>query len=109
MKRKYFHNNWQAIKDTPDKHFASMPYEQFEDWKIYGYVLPSTLFCLIRTKGKDGKIEEFAYSTERGSRFRLNKAMEEKKEVYVCTMEGMYHLKPDNLPLDFNNNEPENI
>ena len=35
MKKKYFPNNWRAIKDTPDKHFMSMPYEQFTDWKIH--------------------------------------------------------------------------
>ena len=55
MKKKYFHNNWRAIKDTPDKFFASMPYEQFEDWKIYGYMLPSSCFALVRTKDSHGK------------------------------------------------------
>ena len=63
MKKKYFPNNWRVIKDTPDRYFPGMPYEQFEDWKIYGYVLPSSVFSLVRTKDKDGKVEEFTYNT----------------------------------------------
>ena len=109
MKRKYFPNNWRAIKDTPDKYFTSMPYELFEDWKIYGYVIPDSVFALIRTQDKDtGKVEEFFYNTEHHTRNRLKKAMSTSKEVYLCTMDGMYHLKPDNLPFDFNN-ENQNI
>ena len=103
MKRKYFPNNWRAIKDTPDKHFTSMPYEVFEDWKIYGYVLPDSVFALIRTQDEKGKVEEFFYNTEYHTRKRLKKAMTSNKQVYVCTMDGMYHLKPNDLPLDFNN------
>tara|TARA_B100000886_G_scaffold273300_1_gene197233 strand:- start:1047 stop:1364 length:318 start_codon:yes stop_codon:yes gene_type:complete len=103
MKRKYFPNNWRAIKDTPDKFFTSMPYEVFEDWKIYGYVLPDSVFALIRTQDEQGKVEEFFYNTERHTRNRLKKAMTSNKQVYVCTMDGMYHLKPNDLPIDFNN------
>ena len=103
MKRKYFPNNWRAIKDTPDKHFTSMPYEVFEDWKIYGYVLPDSVFALIRTEDEQGKVEEFFYNTEYHTRNRLRKAMTSNKQVYVCTMDGMYHLKPNDLPIDFNN------
>ena len=103
MKKKYFPNNWRAIKDTPSQFFMSMPYEQLEDWKIYGYIIPDSVFALVRTKDKAGKVEEFYYNTEHGAKLRMTKAMKENKEMYVCTMEGMYFLKPDQLPLDFNN------
>ena len=108
MKRKYYHNNWRAIKETPDKFFASMPYEQFEDWKIYGYMLPSSCFALVRTKDVHGKVEEFNYKTIHHCQDRIRKSIKDNKEIYLCTMEGMYHLKPDDLPIDFNN-EPKNI
>ena len=29
--------------------------------------------------------------------------VDEDKEIYMCTMEGMYHLKPSDLPTNFNN------
>ena len=79
-----------------------MPYEQFEDWKIYGYQIPESVFAIIRMKDKDGKYTEKYYSTERGAKNCITKCMYENKEIYMCTMEGMYHLKPSDL-LDFNN------
>ena len=106
MKKKYFPNNWRAIKDSPDKYFPSMPYEQFEDWKIYGYQIPASVFGLVRTKDKDGKVEEFTYSTPYHCKKRISKSIKENKEIYLCTMEGMYHLMPDELlPIDFNNEQ----
>ena len=105
MKRKYFPNNWRAIKDTPDKFFVSMPYEQFTDWKIYGYDIPDSVYSIIRTMDDKGKVEEFYYSTPHHTKKRISKSIKENKEIYLCTMEGMYHLKPNDLPFDFNNNE----
>ena len=106
MKKKYFPNNWRAIKDSPDKYFPSMPYEQFEDWKIYGYQIPASVFGLVRTMDKDGKVEEFTYNTLHNCKKRLSKSIKENKEIYLCTMEGMYHLMPDEtLPIDFNNEQ----
>ena len=109
MKKKYFPNNWRALKDTPDKHFMSMPYEQFTDWKIHGYDIPDSVYSIIRTMDTQGKVEEFYYSTPRHTHNRIRKSITENKEIYLCTMEGMYHLKPSDLPLDFNNNEHKNI
>tara|TARA_B000000609_G_C24165538_1_gene346644 strand:+ start:242 stop:556 length:315 start_codon:yes stop_codon:yes gene_type:complete len=103
MKRKYFPNNWRAIKDTPDKFFVSMPYEQFTDWKIYGYDIPDSVYSIIRTMDDKGKVEEFYYSTPHNTKKRISKSIKENKEIYLCTMEGMYHLKPEDLPIDFNN------
>ena len=103
MKKKYFPNNWRAIKDTPSKFFTSMPYEQFEDWKVYGYQIPDSVFAIIRMKDKEGKYTEKFYNTERGAKNCISKCMQENKEIYMCTEEGMYHLKPDDLPTDFNN------
>ena len=106
MKKKYFPNNWRAIKDSPDKYFPSMPYEQFEDWKIYGYQIPASVFGLVRTKDENGKVEEFTYNTPYHCKKRISKSIKENKEIYLCTMEGMYHLMPDELlPIDFNNEQ----
>ncbi len=109
MKKKYFPNNWRAIRDTPDKYFPPMPYEQFADWKIYGYAIPDSVYAIIRTSDDNGKVEEFFYNTEHHTRNRITKSIKENKEIYLCTMEGMYHLKPNDLPFDFNNNEQKNI
>ena len=105
MKKKYFPNNWRAIKDTPDKFFMSMPYEQFTDWKIHGYDIPDSVYSIIRTMDDKGKVEEFYYSTPHHTKNRISKSIKENKEIYLCTMEGMYHLKPSDLPIDFNNEQ----
>ena len=110
MKKKYFPNNWQAVKDSPDQYFLPMPYDQLEDWKIYGYELPSSVYSIVRTKNKDtGKIKEYSYNTEYGTKQRMKRAMKSNEEIYICTMEGMYHLKPDNEPKTNTNDEPKNI
>ena len=85
-----------------------MPYEQFTDWKIYGYDIPDSVYSIIRTMDDKGKVEEFYYSTPHHTKKRISKSIKENKEIYLCTMEGMYHLKPEDLPIDFNN-EPKNI
>ena len=101
--QRYFPNSCEAIRNTPDKYFPSMPYEQFEDWKVYGYQIPESVFAIIRMKDKDGRYTEKYYNTENGAKNCITKCMHENKEIYMCTMEGMYHLKPSDLPLDFNN------
>ena len=101
--QRYFPNNWRAIKECPDKFFASISYEDFEDMKIYGYIIPDSVFAIIRMKDEDGKYQEKFYNTERGARQCLSKCMKENKEITMCTMDGTYHLQPDNLPTDPNN------
>ena len=40
-KKKYFHNNWEAIRDAPDEAFASpagpLLFKDFMDWKMEGW------------------------------------------------------------------------
>ena len=103
MKRKYYPNNWEAIRGCPASYFPEMPYEDFEDWKIYGYVLPSSHFGIVRIEDLDkGTIEEFTYKTEYHTKQRLKKEMKGNKKVTIATMDGVYHLMPP--PIDFNTN-----
>jgi hypothetical protein len=101
--QRYFPNSCEAIRNTPDKYFPSMPYQQFEHWKVYGYQIPDSEFAIIRMKDKDGQYQEKFYNTDRGAKNCINKCMQENKEIYMCTEQGMYHLKPDDLPTDFYN------
>ena len=109
MKKKYFPNNWRAINDSPDEWFPSLPWTQFMDMKINGYLIPDSVCCIIRETNKDGKVKEYVYQSARHGQDRVRRCMAEHKEIVLCTMEGMWHLKPDDLPIDFNNNEPKNI
>ena len=103
MSRKYYPNNWDAIKECPSSYFPAMPYEEFKDWKIHGYQLPSSHFGIVRIENLDtGKIEEVTYKSEYHARQRLKKEMKGNKNITLATMDGVYHLMPP--PLDFNNN-----
>ena len=103
MRRKYYPNNWEAIKECPSSYFPEMLYEEFKDWKIHGYQLPSSHFGIVRIENLDtGKIEEATYKSEYHARQRLKKEMKGNKHITLATMDGVYNLMPP--PLDFNNN-----
>ena len=102
-KKDYFPNNWRAIQQSPDEWFPAMPVGKFMDWKINGYMIPDSVCCIIRETDKDGKIKEYVYQSARHGQNKVRKCMQENKEIVLCTMEGMWHLKPDDIkPLDFN-------
>ena len=108
MRRKYFPNNWQAIKDCPDKFFLSMSYDQFLDWKIHGYDIPDSVFGILRLEDKKtGKITEKFYSSPHHARRCLDKSLKENKDITLCTMDGIYHLTPS-FPIDWNNESNNN-
>lgn len=104
MTRKYFPNNWRAIADSPDEFFPNLSYEEFESWKIHGYMIPDSVDSMMRiTDPKTGRITEKIYSSHHHCRQRIKKAITNGEEFVLCTNEGLYHLKPNDLPLDFNN------
>ena len=71
MKRKYYPNNWQAIKECPSHYFPPMEYEEFAAWKIHGYQLPSSHYGIVRIENKDaGTVEEYTYKTEHHTKMR---------------------------------------
>ena len=105
MKRKYYPNNWDAIKQCPPHYFPEMPYEEFKEWKIHGYQLPSSHYGIVRVEDLDkNKITEYTYKSEHHIRQRLNKEVGGRKRITIATMDGVYHLIPN--PIDFNNNNP---
>ena len=108
-KRKYYPNNWQAIKDCPPAYFPAMPFEEFRDWKVFGYQLPSSHFGIVRVENRDtGKIEEYTYKSEHHTKQRLKKEIGKHTEITLATDLGVYHLIPNPLNIDFNNDQ-ENI
>ena len=103
MKHKYYPNNWDAIKQCPSHYFPEMPFEEFRDWKIHGYQLPSSHFGIVRIENKDtGKIVEHTYKSEYHTKEKLKKVMKGNNHVTLATDDGVYHLMPP--PIDFNNN-----
>ena len=98
-KKKYYPNNWRAIKDAPDQFFLPLEYNEFMDWKINGWEIPSSIACIIREQNvKTGKVTEHVYSRLSNANKRANKIMREgKSEFLVCTHDDIGHVYPKHL------------
>jgi len=98
-KKKYYPNNWQAYKDSPDAFFLPLEFDEFMDWKINGWEIPSSVACIIREQNvKTGKVTEHVYSRLSNANKRANKIMKEgKSELLVCTHDDIGHIYPKDL------------
>ena len=84
-KKPYFPNNWKAYKESPDEFFIPITYKDFFNWKVMGWVLPSSVACVIREE-KNGKISEKIYSQSQSANNYLTKQMSDKKNKTVYTI-----------------------
>ena len=98
-KKKYYPNNWKNIKDAPEQFFLPLEYDEFMDWKINGWEIPSSVACIIREQNiKTGKVTEHVYSRLSNANKRANKIMKEgKAEFLVCTHDDIGHIYPKQL------------
>ena len=98
-KKPYFPNNWKTYYNAPASHFESIPYEQFMDWRVEGWDLPSSIDCVIREHNmKTGKITEHVYQTERHAKNKVKAMMDiGESEFFLCNHEGIHHLYPKHL------------
>lgn len=102
--RKYFPHNIREIQQSPDHFFCSLPYDELMEWKINGYELPDSVFCLMRIRNKDTQlIEERYYNTTHYAKRRLAKCIQDGSEVTMVSNEGCYHIDSRDVFLDFNN------
>ena len=95
-KPKYFPNNWKAYKESPDQFFIPLTYNDFFNWKVMGWALPSSIDCIIREE-TDGKITEKVYSQSKAARKYLETAMQTKnpKTTYtIVNQEAVQVLYP---------------
>lgn len=84
-KKPYFPNNWKAYKESPDNFFIPLTYKDFFNWKVMGWVLPSSIACVIREE-RDGKISEKIYSQSAAADNYLTKQMSNKDNETIYTI-----------------------
>ena len=96
-KKPYYANNWKAIRDTPVEHFMDLDYEEFMDWKVGGFELPSSHACVFRTRHiKTGKVKEYAYKRPEAAKKKIVKLMEKGTlEFTICDEENIHLLQPN--------------
>ena len=98
-KKGYFPNNWEAIAGSPSEWFDSIPFDEFMDWKLGGYQIPSSISCIIREERLDtGKITEYVYKTDGRARNKAKSIMNEGiSEFIVATSEAVHHVYPKEI------------
>ena len=98
-KKPYHPNNWQAIKDAPPQFFISIPFDEFMDWKMMGWEIPSSIECIVREQNiKTGKVKEYVYARMANANKRCAKIMKEgKSEFTICTHDDLAHMFPKEL------------
>ena len=66
------------MKNKKPKYFPN-------NWKVMGWVLPSSVACVIREE-RDGKITEKIYSQSHAANNYLTKEMSDKKNTTIYTI-----------------------
>ena len=94
-KKPYYHTNWQLYKDSDDSMFIPHKFDEFMDWKIGGWEIPSSVACMIRETTKTGKVKEYIYSRSSDAKKRARKIMDAGNEFIVCTHEAVHHMSPE--------------
>ena len=95
MKKKTYANNWQAFKDAPSNMFEPCEYEDFMDWKIHGWELPSSHAAIIRVTTKTGKVKEYVYQQPRAAEKKIQQLMSQELTFTVCDHEQIHQLVPE--------------
>tara|TARA_R100000152_G_C6622435_1_gene72696 strand:+ start:68 stop:409 length:342 start_codon:yes stop_codon:yes gene_type:complete len=99
-KKPYYHNNWAAIQGCPAEWFDDIEFDEFMDWKIAGWELPSSVNCMIReTNLSTGKVKEYVYSRAGDAKRRARAIMDEGvSEFIIATADQIHYMKPEEVP-----------
>ena len=99
-KKPYLPNNWKAIRDTQAEYFEDpekpLTFDEFMEWKLGGFELPSSHVCIIRTMNiNTGKVKEYAYKRPKAAKNKLVKLMERGDlEFTICDEDNVHLLTP---------------
>ena len=98
-KKKDFPNNFEAYRAAPSKFFESIPFDEFMEWKMMGWEIPSSVAAIVREQDlKTGEVKEYIYNTISGANKRCKRIMKESKsEFLVCTHDDIAHMFPKQL------------
>jgi len=97
-KKPYYPNNWRAYKDAPDETFETIGFNEFMSWKISGWELPSSVYCVIRESNpKTGKVKEYVYSRADHAEKKAHSIMLKGNEMFIATDTEVTALYPEEL------------
>ena len=96
-KKPYYHNNWKEYRNAPAEWFEPLDYDEFMDWKVAGWELPSSCYCIIRvTDLETKKVKEHVYHHHKTAQKMVNKLLNmDGVEFTVVDPHTIKHLHPD--------------
>jgi len=94
MSGNYFPNNWEAWNEMPEDFLATPTWEEFEDWKLRGWEIPSSVCCIIRATNTKGKVKEYVYQKTHAAEKRIQQLIAEEAEFTICTEDELRHISP---------------
>ena len=94
MSGNYFPNNWEAWNDMPEEFLHTPTWEEFEDWKLRGWEIPSSVCCIIRAETAKGKIKEYVYQKQHAAEKRIKQLVSEGASFAICTDEELRYIAP---------------
>ena len=101
-KKPYFHNNVEAIRQAPASFFVPIPFDEFMDWKIGGWELPSSCNYLIRERSlKTGKVKEYVYQKPAAAKKKLEQRMESGEFEFTVADHDSVHFLSPNMEEDY--------
>ena len=94
-KKPYFPNNWHKFKNAPDDAFFTPTWEDFEEWKISGWEIPDSVYCIIRAE-IDGKVKEYTYQRAASAHKKIQQLVEARSTFTVADNEAIHHSQHSN-------------
>jgi hypothetical protein len=97
--KKYYPNNWQAIKDAPPEAFKSLPFYDFYEWRILNWELPKQVSYIIRERNLEtDEIREHVYRQHAAARKKCVELFKRgDTEITVVNDEAVHHVNPNEL------------
>ena len=102
-KKPYYPNNWKKIKSVPSEYFDELSFEEFYDWRVLGWEIPSSIACIIREENSvTGLITEYTYSKPSAAKAKVRQLMDAGHDFVIANEVEVIDMKPQQLEEDDN-------
>ena len=98
MTKKYYPNNWKAIKDADDECFmideeGALPFDVFMDLKLNDWEVKTGIAGVIREHdGKSGKVKEHVYSKPKWANKKIKQLLINGNEFTIAGGNVVQHI-----------------
>ena len=94
-KKAYFPNNVKAIQNAPSEFFEPIAFDEFFEWRVGGWEIPSSVQCIIREQNvTTGKVKEHIYKQRASAERKIRDLMyQENTELIIATEDAVHYVK----------------